>query len=451
MSKGALLTEVALESQYSVLGAMLIDPDCVGEVLTRVADQDFIDGTYRMVFQAIRKLYGQGLTPDPVTVNDALGGNCAKVLADCMNYTPTAANVLEYAEILKRRAQQFYLVGLGERLAQADDLDEALSVVDEINAQSCGKPGVRITTMAQAYGEFLDRHADGAKPPYLTWGIPALDEKVHVEPGDFVVLGGYPSAGKTALALQFVRHIAKGKRVGYFYLENNDKKLFDRMVSATAFVPFSKIKTFSLEESDFHSVISVQRQLTEPQLEFVGASGMAMTDIRSIALSRHYELIVVDYLQKIKGDRSRKGMSDFERVTQVSDEVQQMGQQTGITVLALSQLSRPDKKNGKTPAPTMASLRQSGQIEQDADVIMLVYCEDESMPKLRTLKLAKNKEGEANIAMRMVFDGNTQTFSRVAPQAPPKREKTRQLDIFSGWAEVSEDDADNPFLGGGAS
>ena len=318
--------------------------------------------------------------------------------------------------------------------------------MDAIEAERCGKPGVKITTMEQAYGDFLDRHADGVKPDYLTWGITALDEKVHVEPGDFMVLGGYPSAGKTALALQFCRHIARGKRVGYFYLENNDRKLFDRVVSSVSMVPFQKIKTHDLGEADFHAIVSMQEQLTSPKLEFIGASGMTVSDIRAVALSRHYDMIVVDYLQKIRGDRSR--MTDFERVSQISSDLQELGQQTGIYVMALSQLSRPEKKNGKTPAPTMASLRQSGQIEQDADVVMLVYCEDESQPRLRTLKLAKNKEGMANIAMRMVFDGDTQTFSRVSPkQEPNTRQKPRQQSFWgdgSDWMQIP-DGPDNPF------
>ena len=445
MSKGALLAESAIEAQKSVIGALLIDPDLVGGVLASLTDKDFIDPTYREAFQAFRRLYTQGRPIEPLTVNDALGGNWNKVLAECMDWVATTANIDEYVEILRRRALQYRLAQLGDRLADAEELEEALAVVDEINGERCGKPGTRITTMEQAYSEFLARHADGVKPDYLTWGISALDDKVHIEPGDFTVLGGYPSAGKTALALQFCRHIAQKKRVGYFYLENNDRKLFDRTVSATTLVPFQRIKTHELGEDDFHAIVSMQEQLTKPQLEFVGASGMTVSDIRGVAMSRHYDLIVVDYLQKIRGDRQRRSIGDFERVSQVSSDLQELGQQTGIYVLALSQLSRPEKKNGKTPAPTMASLRQSGQIEQDADVVMLVYCEDDSMPKLRTLKLAKNKEGISNIAMRMVFDGDTQTFSRVSPKEEPKREKTKQLDIFKDWREIKDDPEENPF------
>lgn len=443
MSKGALLVESAIEAQKSIIGSMLIDPELVGSILSRLTDKDFIDPTYRAAFLAFKRLYAQGRPIEPLTVNDTLGGNWNKILADCMEWVVTTANIDEYVEILRNRALQYRLAEYGKDLTDAEELETQFAVVDKIEAERCGKPGVRITTMEQAYGEFLDRHAEGVKPDYLTWGIPALDEKVHVEPGDFMVLGGYPSAGKTALALQFTRHIALGKRVGYFYLENNDRKLFDRVVSSVSMVPFQKIKTHDLGEDDFHAIVSMQEQLTSPKLEFVGASGMTVSDIRAVALSRHYDLVVVDYLQKIRGERGR--MTDFERVSQISSDLQELGQQTGIYILALSQLSRPEKKNGKTPAPTMASLRQSGQIEQDADVVMLVYCEDESQPKLRTLKLAKNKEGIANIAMRMVFDGDTQTFSRVAPQAEPKREKTKQLDLFRDWQELPDDPEDNPF------
>ena len=450
MSRGVMLAQVAIEAQYSVLGAMLIDPECVGEVLLRVKDQEFIEPSYRLVYQAIRKLYNAGRPTDPLSVNDALGGDSKQLLADCMDLTCTAANVMEWVEILKRRALQYRLAELGDKLAEAVDLDEALGYVDEINAASCQKEGVKITSLSKAYEEFLDRHGEETQPPYLTWGIASIDDNVHIERGDMVILGGYPSAGKTALALQFCRHLGRDKRVGYFYLENNDKKLFDRIVSSTTMVSFGRIKKHELEEDDFHAIVSMRDRILAPQIDFVAASGMTVADIRSTALARHYDVVAVDYLQKIRGDRSRRGMSDFERVSQVSSDLQDMGQQTGITVLALSQLSRPEKKTGEAQAPTMASLRQSGQIEQDADVVFLVYRTEENDSRKRTLKIAKNKEGESNLVMKMIFDGDTQTFSRGAPshvQEPRQRQKPRQQSFWgdgSDWQQVS-DSKDNPF------
>ncbi len=445
----ALVTELAMEAQVNVLGAMLIDPEAVGPLLHRLTAEDFIEGRYRNIFQAIKRLRGQGKDPDPLMVNDALGGNCRQILAELMEVTPTSANAEEYAAILHRAALQYRLSELGEQLAEAaaSGLDEARAVADKITALACEKPGVRIMDLRQCYEEFLDRHSEGKRPAYFTWGIPALDERIYVEPGDFIVLGGYPSAGKTALALQMAFHIAEKKRVGYFYYENNDKKLFDRLVSLKTKISFGKIKRFDLREEDFGQIVSVQNALTAPSLEFVDASGMTAADVRALALGRRYELVAVDYLQKIPGSRGRRGLNDFERVSEVSEDLQSLGRQTGTAVLALSQLTRPEK--GKAPEPGMHSFRQSGQIEQDADVALLLYKEAGKDPKTaRVLKIGKNKEGEANLAMRMYFDGDTQTFSRVfpAPQKddPGKRRQKAQASFWDGWQELP-DDGDNPF------
>lgn len=413
----ALTSERALESQIAVLGSMMIDPEVIGPLLQQITPEDFIEPKYRSIFQAIKRLRAQGKDTDPITVNDALGGNYRKILAELMEVTPTSANAVEYADILHRRAMQHHLEELGTKLAEAaaSGLDEAQAVVDKISALSCKKPGVRITDLRQCYQEFLDRHAEGKRPPYFTWGFPALDDLIYVEPGDFIVLGGYPSAGKTALALQMSAHIAAKRKVGYFYYENNDRKLFDRLVACRTKVPLGKIKRFDLQESDFEQIVSAQDSLISPNLEFVDASGMTVSDVRALAMSRHYELVVVDYLQKIPGSRERRGVGDFERVSEVSGDLQNLGRQTGVTVLALSQLSRPDQS--KKSFPGMHSFRQSGQIEQDADVALLLFREDEEDPQnnIRTFKIGKNKEGEAGMALSMDFDGKTQTFSRVIP------------------------------------
>ena len=413
----ALTAHLALESQIGVLGSMMIDPEVVGPLLQQLTADDFIEGGYRNIFLAIKRLRAKGKDTDPITVNDALGGNYRKILAELIEATPTSANAMEYADILRRRAMQYHLEELGTKLAEAavSGLDDAQAVVDKINALTCKKSGVRITNLRQCYEAFLDRHAEETQPPYFTWGILALDDLIYVEPGDFIVLGGYPSAGKTAMALQMCVHIAEKRRVGYFYYENNDRKLFDRLVSLKSKVPFGKIKRFDLQEADFDLIVSMQDSLISPDLEFVDASGMTAPDVRALALSRHYELVVVDYLQKIPGSRERRWSSDFERVSEVSGALQDLGRQTGITVLALSQLSRPDQS--KKSFPGMHSFRQSGQIEQDADVALLLFREDEEDPgnNVRTLKIGKNKEGEAGMALSMDFDGKTQTFSRVVP------------------------------------
>ena len=443
-----LVTANAIDAEREVLGSMLIDPDIIGGMLVQLTPSDFIDEKYRMIFQAIKRLRSQGQSADPLSVNDALGGSYRDIIADIILNTVTTATADACAKICRKTALQIHLGELGTQLAEAEgDLEAQLGIVDKLNALTCEKPGVRITSLPQCYQEFLDRHEEGKKPAYFTWGIPALDERIYVEPGDFIVLGGYPSAGKTALALQMAFHIAAGKRVGYFYYENNDKKLFDRLVALKSKVSFGKIKRYDLQKADFGQIVSVQGQLTSPSLEFVDASGMTAADLRALSLSRHHELVVVDYLQKIPGSRGRRGLSDFERVSEVSGDLQNLGRQTGTAVLALSQLSRPEK--GKYVKPGMHSFRQSGQIEQDADVALLLYKEQGRDPKTsRVLEIGKNKEGEAGLGLRMFFDGDTQTFSRVFPQPEQKpKERASQMDIWSGWTELP-DDEDNPFTGG---
>lgn len=412
-----VLLERLTQAQVAVLGSMLIDGSVVGSCMQRVDEADFVTPRYLAVFKAVKALYLKGLDADPVLINNRLGGNYRDILTEIIELTPTSANWEPYADMLRETSRLYRLQQLGQQLAEESDSAAAKTLVDQINAVSCDKPGVRITSLADCYQEFLDRHAEGKKPAYFTWGLPSLDERIYIEPGDLMVLGGYPSAGKTALALQLAYHVAGRKRVGYFYLENNDRKLFDRLVSAKSLVPFGRIKRYDLGEEDFAAIASVQARLIAPSLHFVDASGMTVGDVRAVALSLHCDLVVVDYLQKLRSSTSRRGASDFERVSEISSDLQTLGRQTGVTVLALSQLSRPEKRNGKTPAPGMHSFRQSGQIEQDADVALLLYKEDEgNFKSSRLLKIGKNKEGVASIAMRMNFDGDTQTFSRVSEQ-----------------------------------
>lgn len=447
-----ILEERLVGAQISVLGCMLIDEAKVGPCLQRLRDEDFVSGTYKPIFRTIRKMFGNGEPVDPLVVNERLGGGYSKILADIISITVTTANCDLYVDLLRTDARIYRRQVLARDLAYENDAAASDALLEKINADSCEKPGVRITSLEECYQEFLDRHEAGKRPAYFTWGIPELDDRIYIEPGDLVVLGGYPSAGKTALALQMAHHIAGQKRVGYFYLENNDKKLFDRLVAAKSRISFEKIKRYDLEAEDFASIVAVQKQLISPSLHFVDASGMSVNDVRAVALSLHFDLVVVDYLQKLRASPGRKGLGDFERVSEISSDLQTMGRQTGMTVLALSQLSRPDKRNGKTPAPGMHSFRQSGQIEQDADVALLLYREDDSAFKSpRILKIGKNKEGVASVALRMYFDGDAQTFRRVSAQEEPPekaRKKPLQVSFWDGWAEIV-DDEDDPFPVGG--
>jgi replicative DNA helicase len=248
------------------------------------------------------------------------------------------------------------------------------------------------------------------EPELIHWSLGGLDTKLRTEPGDFVVIGGYSSAGKTALSLQLAWGQAEQRRVGYFSLETKPEKLIDRTVSMVTGVDFGRIKSHTLTGEDWTSCAEHSAAINARQLELIKAGGLSVADIQALALSGRYELIYIDYLQLIRAEDARR--SDYEKVSQISRDLHTMAQITGITVVALSQLSRPEKKAGKESAPTMHSLRQSGQIEQDADGILLLYKEAPNDPaSRRCLKLAKNKDGEAGGVILLDFRGSTQTFA----------------------------------------
>ncbi len=430
-----ILSQRLLTAEQGVLGSMLIDGDMVGRVLMAVEEDDFRVPEHRSVFRAFRELYGQGRAPDPILVNERLGGAYGQLMADLMEITPTAANAEEYARMLRESSRLWRLREVGDRLAQAADLEDCRELADQANMLLCAQSGVRRLDMGQGWKDFFIRHDPKNRRDCIRWGLADLDQHLHVAGGDMVVIGGYASAGKTAFALQLAFHMAKERRVGFFSYETSVDKLHDRVVACQALASYRKIASDTLEKADFEQVYGMREQLSAPALEFLEASGMGVSSVGAYAMARHYDVIVVDYLQKLPAAGRDRRLSDFERVSQVSDGLQQLARRTGKVVVALSQLSRPDREG---QPPTLSSLRQSGQIEQDADVVLLLYKEDPTAPdSRRNLDFAKNKDGRAGIGISLVFDGDNQRFMRPSGRmmAEKKREAPAQTSIFRPVAE----------------
>lgn len=430
MREAALLSEELVSAAVGVLGSMLLDGETVGPMLLAVEEKDFRQPELRNLFLAIRELYQQGRPIDRIVVNEHLGGGYDKIMGQIIEVTPTAANAEAYAAALKKSSRLWQLREIGDQLSQAADEADAGELVDRANLLFCQRAGVKRLTMEEGFRDFFKRHGQLQGLDYLKWGLGPLDEELHVGGGDMVVIGGYPSAGKTAFALQIAFHIAGKKRVGFFSYETAADKLHDRTVACQTQTSFRRMMAGTLECGDYGRVKDMRGHLTAPVMDLVEASGMAVSGIGAYAMAYHYDVIVVDYLQKIPAARSGRYLSDFERVSQVSDSLQQLGRRTGKTIIALSQLSRLEKGQ---KAPTMSSLRQSGQIEQDADVVMLLYKEYPDMPySRRLLDVAKNKDGESSLHMLLNFDGDKQRFSRAVgqPASPAKPEPPAQQSIF---------------------
>lgn len=440
-----------LSAQCSVLGSVLIDERLAGTVIHRTKETDYT-GPYRTVYKAMRDVFISGRPVDLTTLAAVLGRDYDDLLRQMMELTPTAANLDVYIDVALEQAQVERAHSYAAALAQCSTLEEYGRIAASINRDLGDRPGVRVVDMVQGLKDFYDRQK--SKPEFLPWGIDLLDETVMVERnGDFIVIGGYPSAGKTALSVQMAWTQAKTLKVGYFSLETKPEKLIDRTVTLVSGLDFGSIKRHRLGKDDWLVLSRKLDELTKRNLKIIQAGGLTVADIQALALAGQYDVIYIDYLQLVRADSSRK--SDFEQVSQISRDLHTMAQTTGITVVALSQLSRPEKSNAAEKAPGLHSLRQSGQIEQDADAVMLLYKEKPNeKASRRCLKIAKNKEGEAGGILLLEFDGKRQRFSRAENASTLARELSergkaakafnhvRQTSMF---LELPVPDADDPW------
>ena len=407
------------EAQRSVIGSMLIDGEHVaGIVMHRSREEDYT-GEYKTLFRACRDLFQAGKPVDAVTVADKVGRSYALLLHELMEETPTAANVEVYLDLLVEKSKLLRVQSLAANAVNCISLEEVQKLVEQQQRILGDRPGVKIVTMEQGLLNFYERQRQPAN--LIPWGMEKVDGTFRCEYGDFVVLGGYPSAGKTALSLQLAWTQAKDKRVGYFSLETHPDKIMDRTVTAVCGVDFGRIKEHTLQDADWREIEYRSSAMVGRMLEIIQAGGLSVVDIQALALARRYEIIYIDYLQLIAPDDRRR--SDVEQVTQISKDLHVMAQTTGITVCALSQLSRPQKGGEAEKAPGLHSLRQSGQIEQDADGVLLLYKEEPNNPRSRRcLKIAKNKDGEAGGIVYLVFDGAYQRFKTSVVDKPVRRE-----------------------------
>ena len=394
-------------SQDGVLGSMLIDPRCVGEVMTKLRPDDFDVGRPRETFTTIRAMYLDGDKIDPVTVLAKLADpdpRCRDWILSLMDHTPTAANVMEYAAIVREQARLRNVQAIGAALSSAHlTMEEARSLAAKLDTLLMERRSVEDLTMEQCLVNFYAELEQ--TPDYLSWGLDFLDQGLLAESSDYVVIGGYPSDGKTALALFMAYCQAKTKRVAFFSLETKSSKLFNRIFSTVAQVPNSRIKRRTLTESDFASLANKADEVRSNNLHLIKASSMTVEDISAYARARRFDIIYIDYLTLIPAP----GQTEFQQATYISKSLHRLAQDNNITVVALSQLSRPEDK--KKPVPSLGSLRSSGQIEQDADIVMFIYREDpKDTRSQRVLRVAKNKEGPTG-TIKLDFDGETQTFS----------------------------------------
>ena len=396
-----------LSAECAVLGSILIEPEICGQVFAELHEDDFVTAEYKHIFKSARNLFFSGKQVDAVTICSAAGGDDYRpLLMDLMAITPTSAGWKEYANILKEESRLHKLKILSAKLNLCSNIADASRILSDMQRISASRSGIKPVTMAQALMNFLQSFDE--TPKYFKTCITELDNNLDISAGDFIIIGGYPSSGKTALALQIACNMSYDEKVGIFSLETKDTKIYDRIISQRTLTDFKSLKKRNLDEKDIKTILKQKDELCKMQIEVFNASGMTVNDIVAHTLANNYSIIFIDYMQLIIPESVK--IPRHEQVAQISRDLHIFAQRHQVTVIALSQLSRPETKDKVQKAPNMASLRESGQIEQDADAIMLLYLERADSPYGdRILKLAKNKEGPL-CYMKLHFDGWFQSF-----------------------------------------
>lgn len=401
-------------AQQSVIGAILIDPACAPVVLPEMRPSDF-GSTLGKVYEAITALAADKVPIDPVTILHRMGDppELNRLFADLMNLTPTAANVMEYVQICKEEARLSLLQQTGIEIATAKTLEDARAALAEAAAVSLESEARSTVSANKAVTEWWESFSSGEKVEYIRCGIDCIDNYIHTLPGNYHVIAGRPGHGKSAIAIQMAYGMSRTLRVGFFAYETGKEEWTDRLITHVSGVNYANIQKRELNADETKAVVKACGEIYRGDggnLFYEGASGMTVDDIRAVCLRQNYQVIFVDYLQLVNVPHSRPG-ERVQAVTEISLGLRSLASKFGIVVFALSQLSRAQKTTGEFDAvPKLSDLRESGQIEQDANAVLMVHAPYKtSEPQMRILDIAKNRNGETRM-FYADFDGAAQTF-----------------------------------------
>ncbi len=421
------MLNTTIDAEVSVIGSMLIDERCVPALMRALEPEDFSAGDLRHVFEAIRSLWLEQAPIDPVTVLDRLGSRSYEpTLREAMQVTPTAANCLKYAGIVRDGRQlRDIQSACAEILGAGEDLAAAKEALGRAAALLSDRRGSRSRSYADIVADFIRAYDDQTPPDFLDWGIPALNEKAPTGPGRFVILGADSSVGKTALALQFAVSIARTKRVGFFSYETSLSDAGDRILANDADVRLGMIKHRRLNAFDLQRIVEAGKKAGRLNLRLDEAATYTVERLRAETIAWGYQVIFVDYVQLIPTRRTER----YDAVTEISIQLHAMAQELGVTVIGLSQVTVPEtNKNGKRRYISMQDLRESRQLKQDADLILLLdYAEPSFQDDSRVLQIGKNRDGELGyIVLR--FDAPHMRFEYVPPvdDESPEEKQARE-------------------------
>jgi replicative DNA helicase len=423
------------EAESSVLGAILIDKDSIGLISEILTPEDFYNDINGIIYEAMLSLYEERKPIDVITLSQKLKKtkNGEKVdsayISDLVNSVPTAANIEHYADLVREASTKRNLISVGTQIAEKafkeeSEIEELLDKAESsIFAISQGHNIRGFIPIKEGLAESFDRidelHKKGAGFRGVQTGFVDLDNLLSgMQPSNLLVLAARPGQGKTAMIVNIAQNMAIEQKapVGIFSLEMSQEELVDRLLVGQADVDAWRLKTGRLTETDFTKLSQAMGELADAPIFIDDTPGISISEMRTKArrlqLEQGIKLLVVDYLQL--ADPGRRYDNRVQEVSIVSQGLKNLARELKIPVLAVSQLSRAVEHRGERK-PQLADLRESGAIEQDADVVMFLYRLDAEVTSNvipTKLAIAKHRNGPMG-EIDLLFRGDRIRFYNV--------------------------------------
>lgn len=431
----------SLDGEKALLGSIMLRPEVMNEIMDIINTNSFYSEKHRLIWDTMVDLFNRHTPIDLLSLSarlkdkgliDSIGG--MSYLTELVNIVPSSTNVKHYAEIVQKKYMMRNLITAAEHIGElgfneAGELEEVLDQAEKKIFEVTNYTGTTKfielkETLVEAW-ERLDRlHKTRGELRGIPTGFKELDSKLAgFQKADLIILAARPSMGKTSLALDIARKTAIDNNVpvGIFSLEMSSQQLVDRMLAAESNVDSWKLRTGQnlSEETDFKHIRDAMDRLAKAPVFIDDQPGNNILKMRSIARRLKSEkglgLIIVDYLQLMVPTQSRNSDNVVQQVTEISRSLKNLARELDVPVIALSQLSRAVEQRGGEPR--LSDLRDSGSIEQDADVVMFIHREDKynkesDRPNIAKIMIEKHRNGPTGIA-ELYFDDKRTTFMSI--------------------------------------
>ena len=433
----------SIEAEQSVVGAMLMDKDAITTAGEIISGDDFYQASYGVIFDSMIELFNEGKPVDLITLQERLKEKdvpaeiaSLEFVRDLVTAVPTSANVKYYAQIVADKSLMRKIIKLKEAIENmCYAVKETVESIMEQTEKSMFQLLQRRTTgdyvpIKQVVLNALNKIEKASKSKGTVTGIPTgfidLDYKLSgFQPSDFILIAARPSMGKTAFVLNIAQYMAfkKNKAVAIFSLEMSKEQLVNRLFSLESQVDAQSLRTGNMKDSDWEKLIEGAGIIGQSKLIIDDTPGISISELRSkcrkYKLEHGLDIIIIDYLQLMTGSVGRSSESRQQEVSDISRQLKGLARELNVPVVSLSQLSRavesrPDKR------PMLSDLRESGAIEQDADVVMFIYRDeyynkDSEFKKQAEIIIAKQRNGPVG-TVNLAWLGEYTKFANLSRQ-----------------------------------